>query len=128
MGGGGGGGVVYSKPLGSDPVCESALVTLTLCDPTVPGGTTQVIVVLLTTAGAVHAAPPIETDAPARNPEPVTVIVPPPVVGLVPGLTDDTVGAGLMNDDMMGWPEVCPTATYWGPAVTALHRAVLPLD
>ena len=101
---------------------------MTVWGPALPAGTTHVNVVPLTTAGDVHGAPPMETDAPAMKPVPVTVMEPPPDVGLVEGLTDDTVGAGSMNDDMTGWPDDCPTATYCGPAATDRQRAVLPLD
>ena len=87
------------KPFASVPDKPSGLITVTPNGPAAFDAVLAVRVVALTTVTLVAAAPPIVTVAPATKFVPETVIVVPPVVGPLAGLTLDTVGGGcaLMN-------------------------------
>ena len=61
--------------------------------PAARAGVVAVIDVALATATFVAAVPPIETVAPAVNPEPVIVMPRPPEVAPSAGVTAVTVGA-----------------------------------
>ena len=76
------------------PLWPSELVTTTLAVPAEWGAAVAVIDVLLTTTTLVAAVPPIVTVAPARNPVPAMVRLPPPLMGPVLGVIEVTVGAG----------------------------------
>ena len=67
-------------------------VTVTVAVPALPAGVVAVMVVLLTTAILVAAAPPNVTVAPAAKFVPVMVTAVPPVVDPVLGDTPPTVG------------------------------------
>ena len=72
------------------------VVTTTLAVPALPGGAVQVAVVLLTTVKLLQATPPtVPPVAPVRL-VPVMVMDVPPKVVPVAGLTEETVGAGVM--------------------------------
>ena len=87
--------VTYEKPEASSPYWESVFVTLTATPVTAEcADVLHVILVALTTVTPVHAAVPMSTVAPARNPVPVMVTEVSPASSPELGETDDTVGAG----------------------------------
>ena len=70
-------------------------VTTTSCAPAEPAPVVHVIDVDDATVTEVHATPPTLTDAPDKNPVPVTVNDVPPIAGPATGPTDKTVGGGF---------------------------------
>src|SRR5208282_1462357 len=77
-------------------VCPSGFTTTTLTGPAlVLAGVVKVILVLLSTATLVAAAPPKFTNAPIRKLAPVSVTVVPPAVEPIAGEIDVSVGGGF---------------------------------
>ena len=91
--GGGGVLVVYVKPLASEALCPSGLVTLTVTAPAACAGVVAVMVVLLVTATLVAALPPKLTAAPETKLVPLMVTFVPPAVDPLVGAILVTVGA-----------------------------------
>ena len=81
------------------PLWPSGLVATTVTTPpsAVWTGVVAVIEVLFTTVPPVTAVPPKLTVAPAKKFVPVIVTPVPPPAGPVLGVTDVTVGAGLVE-------------------------------
>jgi hypothetical protein len=75
------------------------LVTTTSAWPAPRAGVVAVIEVALATETPDAATPPIDTDAPAVNPEPVMLTVWPPAVVPTPGEIAPTVGAAAGGGD-----------------------------
>ena len=72
------------------------VVTKTLAVPAMPGAVVQLAVVLLFTMNEEQAAPPtVMAVAPVKLLPVMAMVVPPKVVP-VAGLTEETVGAGVM--------------------------------
>ena len=85
---------VYVKPLVSEALCASLLVTVTVTAPAARAAVVAVIVVALTTVTPVAAVPPRLSVAPARKLVPVSVMAVPPLAGPDAGATPVIVGAG----------------------------------
>ena len=83
-----------NKPLAA--LVPPGVVTTTLAVPALPVGVTQLAVVLLFTLGLKQATPPnVMAVAPVRLVPVIAMVVPPKVLP-VAGLTEETVGAGVM--------------------------------
>ena len=76
----------------------TGVVTTTLTVPAVPAGVTHVIVVVLTTATLVAAAPPKVTPVAPRKLVPVRVTDVPPAAAPLLALTEASVGGESINE------------------------------
>lgn len=83
----------YVNKVFAELACESEFDTTTLAVPPDPAGVSQLREVELATETPEHTPPPTVTVAPSRNPVPTIVMLVPPRVDPVAGLTEVTVGA-----------------------------------
>src|SRR5205807_1727170 len=96
-----------------------ASATTTSAGPARPAGVTALISPSESTSTAVAAAPPIETLAGLRKPEPLSVTLVPPAVGPLLGVTEVTVGGGsgavvkLRSAPSPGPPALAATRRKW---------------
>ena len=99
------------KRLAPVPV-PTGVVTVTLCNPAVPAGVMQVIVVSLTITRPVTAAPPIVAPVAPVKCDPVIVTAVPPVLEPLVGEIEVTEGGnGAMVFTLTG-PGYFPSAAY----------------
>ncbi len=116
-GGGGGAGAVYVKPPFNRPLWPSGLVTTTSTAPAARAGVVAVIDVALATVTLDAAVPPKETDAPAANPDPVSVTGVPPAV--VPVAGEMLLNAGA-DEEGGGAGGAGPAARYSNASASLL--------